>query len=53
MLRNGLRRTKQRRTNLVGYSSFIARHPKQEYQIDLFFMNENPDDEYKIALLLI
>ena len=25
-----------RKTNLRGYNSFIADHPKQEYQIDLF-----------------
>ena len=42
-----------RNTNLAGYNSFIASHPKQEYQIDLFFINDNHDDEYKIALLII
>ena len=42
-----------RRTNLKGYNSFIADHFKQEYQIDLFFINENDDDEYKIGLLII
>ena len=26
-----------RKTNLRGYNSFIADHPKQEIQIDLFF----------------
>lgn len=42
-----------RRTNLKGYNSFVADHFKQEYQIDLFFVNENDDDEYKIGLLII
>ena len=42
-----------RRTNLKGYNSFIADHFKQEYQIDLFFINENDDDESKIGLLII
>ena len=34
-----------RRTNLKGYNSFIADHFKQEYQIDLFFINEGDDRE--------
>ena len=40
-----------RKTNLRGYNSFIASKPKQEYQIDLFFMNE--DEQYKVGLLII
>ena len=32
-----------RRTNLKGYNSFVADHYKQEYQADLFFINENDD----------
>ena len=40
-----------RKTNLRDYNSFIADHPKQEYQIDLFFMNE--DEQYKVGLLII
>ena len=35
-----------RRTNLKGYNSFIADHFKQEYQIDLFFINEDDDQKY-------
>ena len=42
-----------RKTNLAGYNSFIASHPKQEYQIDLMFQNYDSDDEYKIGLLII
>ena len=42
-----------RRTNLKGYNSFIADHFKQEYQIDLFFINEHDDQEYNIGLLII
>jgi len=42
-----------RRTNLKGYNSFIADHFKQEYQIDLFFINEDNDQEYSIGLLII
>ena len=42
-----------RRTNLKGYNSFIADHYKQEYQIDLFFINESDEQEYGIGLLII
>ena len=42
-----------RRTNLRGYNSFIADHYKQEYQMDLFFINENTEQKFTIGLLLI
>ena len=42
-----------RRTNLKGYNSFVADHYKQEYQVDLFFINENDDQKLSIGLLLI
>jgi hypothetical protein len=42
-----------RRTNLKGYNSFIADHYKQEYQLDLFFINEHDEQEYGIGLLII
>ena len=42
-----------RRTNLRGYNSFIADHYKQEYQMDLFFINENSEQKFNIGLLLI
>ena len=42
-----------RKMNLAGYNSSIARYPRQEYQIDLFFLNYDNADEYKIAMLLI
>ena len=45
--------TKVRKTNLRGYNSFIANKFRDEYQIDLFFMNDEPNDEYKIGLLVI
>ena len=35
-----------RQTDLRGFNSFIADHVKQEFQIDLFFVNE--DDEFKV-----
>ena len=42
-----------KKTNLRGFNSFIADHLKQEYQIDLMFQKSQPDDEYKVALLII
>ena len=42
-----------RRTNLKGYNSFVADHYKQEYQVDLFFINENDEQKFTIGLLLI
>ena len=29
-----------RKDNLKGYNSFVAQEPYQEYQIDLFFIND-------------
>jgi hypothetical protein len=42
-----------RKTNLRGFNSFIAQHPHQEYQIDLFFMPESDGEEYQQALMMI
>ena len=28
-----------RKTNLKGYNSYVAQHPNEEYQMDLFFYN--------------
>ena len=42
-----------RKTNLRGFNSFIAHHPYQEYQIDLFFMPESDGKEYQQAILMI
>jgi hypothetical protein len=42
-----------RKTNVKGFNSFIAQEPYQEYQIDLFFINDLDDQEYKIGLLII
>jgi hypothetical protein len=50
-VRNWFQKNSVRKTNLRGYNSFIADHAKQEFQIDLFFMNE--DEEYKVGLLII
>ena len=36
-----------RKTNLRGYSSYIANYAHQEYQMDLFFINDLEDQDYK------
>ena len=36
-----------RKTNLKGYNSYIANFPHEEYQIDLFFINDLEDQEFK------
>ena len=43
----------ERKTQLKGYNSFIANEPKQEYQMDLFFMNYLKDPEFNIGMLMI
>jgi hypothetical protein len=42
-----------RQKNLKGYNSYIAQHPHEEYQMDLFFINDLEDQEYKIGLMMI
>ena len=42
-----------RKTNLKGYNSYIANFPNEEYQMDLFFINDLENQEFKIGLLLI
>ena len=43
----------ERTTQLKGYNSFIANEPKEEYQMDLFFMNYLKDQEFNIGLLMV
>lgn len=50
-VRRWFEKNQVRKTNLRGFNSFIADHVKQEYQIDLFFVNE--DDDFKVGLLII
>ena len=35
---------------LRGQNSFVANRPYDEWEVDLFFVNDKTDDEYKIAL---
>ena len=43
----------ERKTQLKGYNSFIASEPKEEYQMDRFFMNYLKDPEFNIGLLMV
>ena len=42
-----------RKTNLGGFNSYVAQHPNEEYQMDLFFINDLENQEYKIGLLIV
>ena len=42
-----------RKTNLSGYNSFIAHHAYEEFQMDLFFVNDLENQDYKIGLLIV
>jgi hypothetical protein len=42
-----------RKKNLSGYNSFIANEPYEEFQLDLFFINDVENQNYKIGLLMI
>jgi hypothetical protein len=42
-----------KKKNLTGYNSFIADEPFEEFQIDLFFVNDLANQNYKIGLLMI
>ena len=42
-----------RKTNLKGYNSYVAHHAFEEFQMDLFFINDLEDQEYKIGLLIV
>ena len=42
-----------RKTNLKGFNSFIANYPFQEFQMDLFFINDLENQEFTTGLLAI
>ena len=43
----------ERTTQLKGYNSYVANAPYEQYQIDLFFMNDLPNQNYKLGLLMV
>ena len=44
-----MEQTKQQK----GYNSFVAHKPYEEFQVDLFFMNDLPDQKYNVAMLMV
>ena len=54
-VKNWIDKTVQKKTQLKGYNSFIAHEPKEEYQIDLFFINKKdfPKEEFIGGVLAI
>ena len=42
-----------RTTQLKGYNSFIPKEPYDEYQVDIFCMNDLLDQDYKIGVLMV
>jgi hypothetical protein len=42
-----------KKKNLKGYNSYIADYPYQEYQMDLFFINDAEKQDFNIGLLMI
>ena len=53
MLLNGKILILKKTSQLKGYNSYIPKEPYDEYQVDLFFMNDLPDQEYKVGLLMV
>ena len=41
-----------RQKQLRGYNSYVANKPNQEYQLDLFFINDSDDQEYSTGLYI-
>ena len=47
------KKTVAEKKQLKGYNSFIAPHAYYEFQMDLFFIKDIPDQKWEIGLLLI
>ena len=43
----------EKKTNLKGYNSYIPTKPQDQYQADLFFKNDLPNQKYTIGFLVI
>ena len=52
-VRNWFDKSFVRKKNLSGFNSYIAQHPHEEYQMDLFFINDLDDQEFKVGLLIV
>ena len=52
MLRNSFKKKEQKK-QLRGQNSFIPPHPFYEFQFDLFFNNDIPNQKFKVGALMI
>ena len=54
-VKNWINKTVENKKQLRGYNSYIANEPKEEYQIDLFFLNRGdfPNEEFIGGVLAI
>ena len=43
----------EQKTKHSGQNSFVAKRPYQEFQVDLFFINDLENQKYKVGLLMI
>jgi len=43
----------EQKKQLRGYNSFIAPYANYEYQVDLFFVNDLPNQKFKVGLIMI
>ena len=43
----------ERKKQLKGFNSFIAPHHNYEYQADLFFINDLPNQDFKLGMIMI
>jgi hypothetical protein len=48
-----LKKNTEQKTQVKGYNSFIAPYPNYEYQVDLFFINDLPDQKIKAGMVVI
>ena len=43
----------QQKKQLRGFNSFVAPFSNYEYQVDLFFINDLPEQKYKVGMMMI
>ena len=43
----------ERKKQLRGFNSFVAPHHNYEYQADLFFINDLPNQDFKLGMIMI
>lgn len=53
MSRSGLRRTRNKKKQLRGHNTFVPPRPYYEFQFDLFFINDMPNQKIKVGALMI